>query len=84
MSPFGFLQACGTIFKDEKDKPLNGDSSQDTWQFTNDLLKRLHEEDTMKRIGKADAAKPTFVQELFSVQEGVKVSRHCCKTTWCA
>lgn len=79
MSPFEFLQACGTIFKDENDKPLNGDSSQDTWHFINELLKRLDEEDNFKRNNKADAAKPSFVQDLFSVEDGAKVSRYCCR-----
>ncbi len=42
VSPFMFLQACGALFKDEDGNPLNGDSSQDTSQFINELLKRLH------------------------------------------
>lgn len=81
VSPFEFLQACGTVFKDENDKLLNYDNFQDTWQFTNELLKRLDEEATVKPVGKANAAKTSFVQDLFSMHDGVKVSRHCCKIT---
>lgn len=72
MSPFGFLQACGTILQDENDNLLNGDISQDTWHFINELLKRLDEEDTVK---------PSVVQDLFRVSDAVKVSGHCCEST---
>lgn len=82
VSPFVFLQACGVLFKDESGKPLNGDSPQDTSQFINELLVRLHEEEMVERISKADAEKPSFVQDLFNVQQGTKVSHHCRKTTW--
>ena len=70
LSSFMFLQACGAIFRDD-DRPLDGDSSQDTSHFTNELLKRLHEEQQQ-----ADFEKPSCVEDLFNVLEGVTVSYH--------
>lgn len=70
MSPFVFLQACGAVFKDkDSGLPLDGDSSQDTSQFINELLERLHDEN-----GTADVEKPNLVQDLFNVQKAAKVS----------
>ena len=81
VSPFVFLRAFGTLFKGEDGLAMNGDSSQDTSQFINELLKRLHEEETVKRTIIADAEKPGFVQDLFNLQESTKVSRHCRRLT---
>ena len=81
VSPYVFLEACGTHFKDEKGHPLNGDTSQDAAQFINELLKRLHDEEIMERTEIADAQKPSVVQKLFHVQEGKKVSHYCRKST---
>ena len=58
---------------------MNGSSSQDSSEFINELLKRLHEEEMAKC--EADDEKPILVQNLFNVQEGTKVSHHCRKTT---
>lgn len=69
VSPFVFLQAFGTLFKDKDTGiPLDGGSSQDTSQFVDELLERLHEENRT-----ADAEKPSLVQDLFNVQKAVKV-----------
>ena len=81
VSPRKFLQACGLLFRDEKDRPLNGDTFQETAQFINELLKRLHDEENVKRIGTADAMEHSFIQELFHVEVGTKVSHHWCKST---
>ena len=81
IDPREFLHACGVVFRDEKGRPLNGDTPQDTAQFIIELLKRLHDEDIMERTEKADAAKSSMVKELFHVKRANKVSRYCGKST---
>ena len=81
VSPRKFQQACGLLFRDEIDRPLNGDTSQDTAQFINELLKRLDDEEIVERTNTADAKKPSVIQELFHVETGTNVSPHCCKST---
>ena len=77
VSPYAFLQACGSVFQDEKGCPLNGDTSQDTSQFLDELLKRLHDEEMMERAD-TDTGKSSFIEELFHVQSGAKVSHGYC------
>ena len=79
--PRMFQEACGALFQDEKNRPLNGDTAQDTAQFINEVLRRLHDEEIMERTEKADADKPSFVEELFGVRRGMTVSHHCHKST---
>lgn len=81
LSPREFLHACGVVFRDEKGRPLNGDTPQDTAQFILELLKRLHDEEIMECTKKADATKSSLVKELFHVKGGNKVSRFCGKST---
>ena len=76
ISPREFLHACGVVFRDENNSPLNGDTPQDTAQFIIELLKRLHDEEVMECTEKADAAKSSIVEELFHIRGGNKVSRH--------
>ena len=82
MSPYAFLQACGSIFKDDDGRPLNGDTSQDTSQFLDELLKRLDEEEKIERAKLADTGKSSFIEELFHVQSRVEVSHHYRTPTW--
>ena len=81
VQPRKFQQACGLLFRDEMNRPLNGDTPQETAQFINELLKRLHDEEIMERADTADAKEPSVIQELFHVERGTNVSPHCCKST---
>ena len=81
ISPREFLHACGVVFQDENNHPLDGDTPQDTAQFIIELLKRLHDENIMECTEKADAANSSIIEELFHVRGGNEVSRHCGKST---
>ena len=71
VSPFEFLQALGTLFKDEK--PWNGEEPQDARGFIEWLMTRLQEEEGGIDI---DSHKVP-VKKLFEVEMAKKVSNTC-------
>ncbi len=71
ISLFKFLQAFGTLFRDDG-KLSNGETSQEAKHFVDELLQRLEEEEKEQAILEGDLNKPTLVQELC----GVKTSKH--------
>ncbi len=77
VSPFEFLQAFGTLFRGSENKPLNGETSQDANDFVDELLSRLHDEET--GVIEGHLAGSTLVQELFGVRTRVNVSSYL----WC-
>ena len=66
VSPFLFQQAFGTRFKNDSGEEMNGDRSEDSFQFLTTLLLKLGEEELESRTNQTE--KPTVVSEVFGVK----------------
>lgn len=75
--PFFFQQAFGNDFSSTQGRPMNGDTSEDSYEFLSLLLLELRQEELTSRKTKSDAL--TVVEKAFGVKTAAKVTCKACQ-----
>ena len=77
ISPFVFQQAFGTVFMNDSGEPMDGERSEDSYQFLTHLLAELRQEELISQKPGDEA--PTVVDNVFGVKTATKFACEACR-----